>query len=248
MSNKADTEKTRNGDGTARPLELSRLANFEDSDPGEPEFALPHRFTRQQPARASEAPARQTAPEPPATEAPAVVDLTGAPTEPVVARAPAPIVAPTPDAPPAPVRRRRGRPAKDQPQQAGSEVLSDQERVRASNVHVPAPLVAKLRAYTQQTGMSTGEAIIVAIEETYEVLQERISPPRTSGKLFATRVAKPTRATPGSLTQLNFRFSAADFAVLDNLVDTLEASSRNHLITVALTEFLDGQAAQQLQE
>ena len=62
--------------------------------------------------------------------------------------------------------------------------------------------------------------------------------PVTGGALFGQRVSRPPR-TPITepVTPLNYRLTTEDYAVLDKLVDELGASSRSHLITVALSAY-----------
>lgn len=115
-----------------------------------------------------------------------------------------------------------------------------EDRVRASNVHIPVALLAPLTAKCKADGMSHGEVVIVAIENAHPRLAQLIHPAATAGgSLFASRRARPSRATEGPLTPLNYRLREGDFATLDALVREFEASSRGQLITCALTDFFD---------
>jgi hypothetical protein len=111
--------------------------------------------------------------------------------------------------------------------------------MRASNVHIPVTLIDEVNDTKRTTRMSNGDIIITAIEQTYEQLKERIRPrPTAGGVLFGRRVSRPPR-TPATepVTPLNFRMSVEDYEVLDRLVDELGATSRSHLITVALSTY-----------
>lgn len=115
--------------------------------------------------------------------------------------------------------------------------------VRASNVHIPVALIDALNETKRSTRMSNGDIIITALEQTYEELKTRIHPrPIAGGSLFSQRVSRPPR-TPITepVTPLNYRLSTEDYAVLDRLVDELGATSRSHLITVALSAYYDRQ-------
>lgn len=111
--------------------------------------------------------------------------------------------------------------------------------LRASNIHIPVRLIGDLDETRCNTRMSNGDIIITAIEQTYEELKILISPRRvTGGPLFGRRVSRPPR-TPSTepVTPLNYRLTTEDYAVLDRLVDELGATSRSHLISVALTTY-----------
>lgn len=129
----------------------------------------------------------------------------------------------------------------DEPSAAAQGPLKGPEdRVRASNVHIPVALLAPLTAKCKADGMSHGEVVIVAIENAHPRLAQLIHPAATAGgSLFASRRARPSRATEGPLTPLNYRLREGDFATLDALVREFEASSRGQLITCALTDYFD---------
>lgn len=114
-----------------------------------------------------------------------------------------------------------------------------EDKVRPSNVHIPISLLEPLAAKCTQTGLSHGEVIIVAIEQTIERLPDLIKPPSTAGgALFASRRSRTIRTEEGPLTPLNYRLRNADFKVLDDLVAQTGASSRGHLISAALGAYL----------
>lgn len=114
-----------------------------------------------------------------------------------------------------------------------------EDKVRPSNVHIPISLLEPLAAKCNQTGLSHGEVIIVAIEQTIERLPDLIKPPSTAGgALFASRRSRTIRTEEGPLTPLNYRLRNADFKVLDDLVSQTGASSRGHLISAALGAYL----------
>jgi len=114
-----------------------------------------------------------------------------------------------------------------------------ESRVRPSNVHIPVALLAPIAKMKSDHGLSNGEIIISSIEGTYADLKDLIQPAVTAGgNLFASRRSRASRANDGPLTPLNYRLREEDYATLDRLVDEFGASSRGHLITVALTAFL----------
>jgi hypothetical protein len=113
-----------------------------------------------------------------------------------------------------------------------------ESKVRASNVHIPVTLLEPIAALKKQKGLSNGEIIISAIEATYADLKNLIHPSATAGgSLFAARHSRVPRGSDGPLTPLNYRLRGEDYLTLDRLVDQFEASSRGHLITVALTAY-----------
>jgi hypothetical protein len=112
-------------------------------------------------------------------------------------------------------------------------------RIRPSNVHVPVQLLTLVEQECANTGLSRGELIIVAIEATADKLPDLIRPAaRAGGSLFAARSSKVNRPTAGPGTPLHYRMLEDDFRTLDELVETFRATSRGHLITVALTTYL----------
>lgn len=139
---------------------------------------------------------------------------------------------------PTPVQPASGkRGGSDRPNPA---VKGPKDKVRPSNVHIPVRLLEPLAQLCQRRGLSHGEAIIVALEETHPRLGELIRPaPTTGGSLFDSRRSRTTRTADGPLTPLNYRLREADYEVLDSLVEQTGASSRGHLITAALSAYLD---------
>lgn len=162
------------------------------------------------------------------------------------------------DEPPSPTfslppRPRGGAPARgdDVSLQGPEKAITEDERgpettaprvkgaVRASNVHIPVALLESLNETKRTTRMSNGDIIITAIEQTYDQLKSLIHPrPVTGGALFGKRVSRPPRTPVAEpVTPLNYRLTTEDYAVLDKLVEELGASSRSHLITVALSAY-----------
>jgi hypothetical protein len=203
--------------GAAREVAPGRLARFEDADDlvVEPAIALPPRRRRTTPTGDKPAPAQR--------------DKPAAVAEPAPAR-PAPDVA-------------------DEPQPSGTGGTrrdkgpkGPEDRVRPSNVHIPVALLEPLTAKCKTDGLSHGEVIIVAIEAAYPQMQDLIHPPATAGgSLFASRRSRASRAADGPLTPLNYRLREGDYATLDQLVEQFGASSRGHLITVALLHYFRDQ-------
>ncbi|MDN5798287.1 MAG: hypothetical protein L0H79_21415 [Intrasporangium sp.] len=211
--------------GAAREVEPGRLKDFEADDlPDVTSLTLPPRRRRHAPTVGADD----------------VVTVTPQPTE-VPAVSPEPV---TPAASEEPAPKPRRRPA----EKAASTAAADDEtapatkgpeqRVRPSNVHIPVWLVEPIAEKHTAEGLSNGEIIISAIERAYPRLKDLIHPVTVSGgSLFASRRSRTSRAGDGPLTPLNYRMREEDFSTLDHLVEELNASSRGHLITVALTDF-----------
>lgn len=205
-------------DGTARVVSPERLANFEEEDL-DLDLAPPPRPRREAPSAAAvdpgpARPRRKTRKASPKTPASPVA----APEPPTVAQAePAPA-----EAPAAPEGALKG----------------PEQRVRRSNVHIPVRLLGPISQKTEREGLSNGEIIIAAIEQTFDQLPDLIHPaPTTGGNLFDSRRSRVSRSTDGPLTPLNYGLREVDFETLDRLVEQLRASSRGHLITAALTAY-----------
>lgn len=135
-------------------------------------------------------------------------------------------------------------PAESPPAQpAGRSASVPDERIRPSNVHIPVALLEPLTKRCAAEGLSHGEIIIVAVEQAYPRLRDLIHPAATAGgNLFESRrsgtAGRAARSAAGPLTPLNYRLRGTDFATLDHLVQEFGASSRSHLITAALTDYL----------
>lgn len=111
--------------------------------------------------------------------------------------------------------------------------------VRASNVHIPVELLDAFTEAKATHNLSNGELIITAIEASYDELRRQLRPPSaTGGSLFAQRVSRAPRTPTGPVTPVNYRLRADDYATLDRLVRDLGASSRSHLISAALRNYL----------
>jgi len=163
------------------------------------------------------------------------------------AQAPAPAPAETSEAPPTelspPPPTSISRPSKRNPRSAAArpdpETVGMDQKVRPSNVHVPVDLLDLMAAKKAEMGWSNGELIISAIEATHSELENLILPAaETGGSLFAPRRSRAARTVVGPLTSLNYRLQLADYTTLDGLVEKFGATSRGHLVTVALTAFL----------
>lgn len=111
-------------------------------------------------------------------------------------------------------------------------------KLRASNVHIPASFMPRLAQARADRRLSNGEWVIVALEATHDQLASLIRPQPTGGSLFAPRATRAARTYDGPLTPFNIRLREADYAVIDELVVQFGASSRGHLITVAFDAFL----------
>lgn len=207
-------------DGAAREVAAGRLARFEDDDE---DFAQDDR--PRLPPRGR----RGTG--------------TGDTAGPVAA---GPVPAPTTEQPPSPAQPAPATPEPpagttptSAPGEAPAKPAQAQNRMRPSNVHVPVMLLEPIDEACKSRGMSHGELIIAAIESTYAELPGLIRPSTTTGgSLFATRRSRAVRSKDGPLSPLNYRLRGADFAVIDQLVEELGASSRGDLITTALSAYL----------
>ncbi len=205
-------------DGTARVVSPERLANFEDEDL-DLELAPPPRPRREKPTAAAEAPA------PARPRRKTRKGSQKAPVSPV--EAPEALVPPQADPTP-----------QEAPEAAEDSPKGPEQRVRRSNVHIPVRLLGPISQKTEREGLSNGEIIIAAIEQTFDQLPDLIHPaPTTGGHLFDSRRSRVSRSTDGPLTPLNYGLREVDFETLDRLVEQLRASSRGHLITAALTAY-----------
>lgn len=152
----------------------------------------------------------------------------------------------TPQLPSLPPRRPQpapiaAEPASPQPQPVKPPSSTGVDRVRPSNVHVPVGLIDQLETWCERHAMSHGEAIISSLEAVYPRLGDLINPAATAGgNLFTARRSHTVRNEgTGPRTPLNYRLRDSDFAKLDELVAQFGATSRGHLITVALTAYLN---------
>lgn len=211
--------------GAAREVPTGRLAAFEDSDDDVPTTPLlPPRRQR-----------RPLAIDPVIDPAP----TTDAPPRSAPTRA-----LPPKAQPPAPAEQPRSIEAPNPAEAADVRVPEQgtkgpEDRIRASNVHIPVALLEPLTAACKEGGLSHGEIIIIAIENSYDRLKDLIHPAATAGgQVFASRRSRASRTTDGPLTPLNYRLREGDYATLDDLVEKFGASSRGHLITTALTDYL----------
>lgn len=133
-----------------------------------------------------------------------------------------------------------GRPKKRSgvPKSASAQV-ENPDRSRSSSVHVPATLMPALRAYRDEHQLTNGDVVIRALEATHSRLRELIQPAFAGGEgLFDSRPSQAIRHD-GDLTSLNVRLRNKDYPVIERLVADSGASSRSHLISVALAAFLD---------
>lgn len=216
-------------DGAAKVVSPQRLKNFEDDDTaGDFELAPPPRPRRPPPTSTLEEskPAKQA--EKATRKSPR--KAAAAPTAATV-----PTVAAVPERPQEASPRTVDAPEGPAPVTKGIE-----QRVRRSNVHIPVSLLGPINDKTSAEGLSNGEIIIAAIEQTFDQLPDLIHPaPTTGGHLFASRRSRASRSTDGPLTPLNYGLREVDYQTLDHLVEELRASSRGHLITAALTAYFD---------
>ena len=207
--------------GSAREIAPGRLTGFEDADDLELTPSLP------------KLPPRRTTPSSP-VPSPGTAGGAAWPLDP---RRPA-------DLPP--VSQSGRRPTSPPSLASGGAaqgLKGPEDRVRPSNVHIPVALMGLLEAECKEKGLSHGELIIVAVERAHPRLRDLIHPTATAGgSLFASRRSRAARTTDGRLTPLNYRLRQSDFLTLDALVEEFGASSRGHLITVALKDYFSGAA------
>ena len=141
-----------------------------------------------------------------------------------------------PPAPPtttAPPRRTRKPPA--------TAVVSSQDStggLRPTSFSVPATLIDRLATFkAAHGGLTTADVLLDALESTEAELPAHLGPAPSEGR-FARSPAR-RRPDRGRLGQLHVRLMASNFAILDDLVTRSGASSRSHLVTTALTLYLD---------
>lgn len=207
------------GAGAAREISPGRLADFENT--GESDTFSSPMLPPRRPAADAGTPEAPTRPELPARQRSTTKKAAERPSR-------------RPEEPAAPREAAKPSAAPEK----GTKGPGD--RVRPSNVHIPVALLDPLVAKCKAEGLSHGEVIIIAIEETHPRLKDLIHPAATAGGgLFASRRSRAARNSDGPLTPLNYRLRETDFATLDQLVDEFGASSRGHLITAALTEYLN---------
>ncbi len=111
---------------------------------------------------------------------------------------------------------------------------------RPSNAQIPLHLVEGIAKHCRAHRISHGELIIAALEANAERLADLVTPtPTVGGALFPTLSASKNRAhTEEQMVPLNFRLPPEHFAVLDQLVASVNAPSRSRLISAALTAYL----------
>ena len=146
-------------------------------------------------------------------------------------RVPQHTTTPTPE--PAAPRPRPGRPTNPH---------SDSDGTRPTNITVPVTIFNKLKTAREQKGVSTGELIAHAIESHLSELPELLAAsdrPITPGGMFNTRARRLPRRGDEPERPITYRMTSQDLAVIDDLVDSLGARSRGHLITAALRAELD---------
>ena len=243
--------------GAAREFPAGRLSSFEDADDTPVhEAALLKGLLPPRLAPRSAPPAAPPAPGAPASGAPASSDP--AVTDPASGGRQAPGSAVGDTRPgtssdaahigegirTARPRKRPSRPASPSRSTASTtgavagEETPDPDRVRASNVHIPAEFMPRLAKARSGRRLSNGEWVIAALEATHDRLGELVGAQPTGGSLFAPRATRAARSHDGPLTPFNVRLREADYQVIDELVAKFGAHSRGHLITVAFDAFL----------
>lgn len=114
-----------------------------------------------------------------------------------------------------------------------------EDKIRASNVHIPVVLMDRIAAKKASANLSNGELVIAALEACHDRLSDLIGQRGpTGGSLFTARMTRGVRTSDGPLTAFNIRLLQRDYAVIDQLVEKHGAFSRGHLVTAALTEYL----------
>lgn len=158
-------------------------------------------------------------PTPPAPDLPDVDPSAGPP--------PAP---PTTEATP---RRTRKPPAT-----AGVSSRDSTGGLRPTSFSVPATLIDRLATFKAANGgLTTADVLLDALESTEADVPAALGPAPSEGR-FARSPAR-RRPDQGRLGQLHVRLMASNFDILDELVTKSGASSRSHLVTTALTLYLD---------
>ena len=229
MSPAADADATDPRPGAAQHLPRGRLRSFEDGD--DEDLDLSRLLQPRRPASPS------PRPEPPA----ATVDDVA---QPAPAAAPPALVTAEEDAH-ADADDDQGQDGADSSGAAGlATSRAATLRVRPTSLHIPVDLIDLVARERERTGRSNGQIVIAALEHTHHRLAELLGAPAptSGGGLFAQRRAsRSTRDRQGPLIALHVRLLEPDYAVLDGLVEEYGAFSRGHLVSAALTAYLQPQ-------
>ena len=110
--------------------------------------------------------------------------------------------------------------------------------LRPTSFSVPATLIDRLATFkAAHGGLTTADVLLDALEATEADVPAALGPAPSEGR-FARSPAR-RRPDQGRLGQLHVRLMASNFDILDDLVTKSGASSRSHLVTTALTLYLD---------
>jgi hypothetical protein len=118
-------------------------------------------------------------------------------------------------------------------------------------IYVPAELRARISAHRKATGSTNALVVLDAIDslvnpgakDPYAKLREHVDaslvpqPTRSIFEREPKRAVKEPEA--GGTVQLSLRLSSRNWTILEDLVEQTGAASPTHLITVALTTYLD---------
>ena len=137
--------------------------------------------------------------------------------------------------PPAEATTRTKRPA---PATAPVSSRDSTGGLRPTSFSVPATLIDRLATFKAANGgLTTADVLLDALESTEADVPAALGPAPSEGR-FARSPAR-RRPDQGRLGQLHVRLMASNFDILDDLVTKSGASSRSHLVTTALTLYLD---------
>jgi hypothetical protein len=116
--------------------------------------------------------------------------------------------------------------------------------LRPTSFSVPATLIDRLATFkAAHGGLTTADVLLDALEATEADLPAALGPAPSEGRFARAPQRARRRADQGRLGQLHVRLVASNYAILDDLVAKSGASSRSHLVTTALTLYLDKNSA-----
>ena len=150
---------------------------------------------------------------------------------------PDPSTGPAAAQPPAEATTRTKRPA---PAKAAVSSEDSTGGLRPTSFSVPATLIDRLATFKAVNGgLTTADVLLDALEDTETDLPKALGPAPSEGRFTRSPQRARRRSAEGRLGQLHVRLMASNFAILDDLVTKSGASSRSHLVTTALTLYLD---------
>lgn len=130
--------------------------------------------------------------------------------------------------------------ARSKPKQA-ARGDGDDERAKASAVHIPSSLTLPLESLSATTGWTNAMMLIAAIEDCVENnrLDELLNPSTVGGTFFPVMTTKPQGPkVSGKPFALSISMPPTAYTALDELA-AKHNTNRSRLATVALTDYLE---------